>query len=217
MFGSLVLFLIITMLSLQNKLNYLDQLVINLLIDNSPSFVVATMDTITVAGSVESIVIMTFLAALLLLYKRRFGYIVFLFSLTFGGIILNFLLKILFQRERPGETSVIEIFGYSLEMSSYSFPSGHTMRSVLFFFFIMYIGYYFIKKNPVKIGVIVAMSLLIVAISLSRIIVGAHFPSDILAAVAVSISWFYFCLLTLEHLQFLPSSLTLDSGTIVKK
>lgn len=140
-----------------------------------------------------------------------------MFSLTFGGIILNFLLKILFQRERPGEMSVIEIFGYSLEMSSYSFPSGHTMRIVLFFFFIMYIGCYFIKNTPVKISIIVAMSLLTVSVLLSRIIVGAHFPSDILAAVAVSISWFYFCLLTLEYLQFLPSSLTFDSRQTVDR
>ncbi|WP_161784648.1 hypothetical protein [Halalkalibacter okhensis] len=41
---------------------------------------------------------------------------------------MNFGLKLLYQRERPGVEREIEVFGNSLDLISYSFPSGHTMR-----------------------------------------------------------------------------------------
>ena len=200
MFGSLAIFIVISVLSLQNRLTTIDQAIISSLTGDVSPFVASLMEAVTKLGSGEIILIITFIIAAILFFKKLYTQIVFLFTLTFGGIALNFFLKILFQRERPGEMSVIEVFGYSLEIASYSFPSGHTMRSVLLFTFLIYMSYYFIKNNTTKIGAIVIFSLMIIIISLSRIIVGAHFPSDIIAAVTISITWFYLCLILIQRL-----------------
>lgn len=199
MISSLILFFLISVLSVQNKMTYFDQTIISWLTDGSTTYFLIIMETMTKVGSAEVILITTFFITAFLLFKKMYSQIVFLSILTIGGITLNFLLKILFQRERPGEMSVIEVFGYALEISSYSFPSGHTMRSVILFSFLIYISNHFIKKTKVRISAILILSILIFTISISRIIVGAHFPSDIFAAITISITWFYFCLLTLRR------------------
>lgn len=122
-----------------------------------------------------------------------------MYVLTGGGILLNFTLKVAFQRERPGELKSIEVFGHTLEIASYSFPSGHTMRTVLLFSFLIFICYKYLSEKFTKAAVISALIALIGLVALSRIITGAHFPSDILAAITISISWFYLCLWGIQH------------------
>lgn len=195
-----ILFLLISILSVQNNLDLIDQRIHSLLTDNTPTFVFTLMDGITKIGASEIILIATFIISILLLIKKMWLHIAFLFSVTFGGILLNFLLKILFQRQRPGEMSEIEVFNYSLEVASYSFPSGHTMRSVLLLSFLMFLCYHFIKTMSVKVACMSILIFMIILVSLSRVIVGAHFASDILAAVVISIAWFYFCLVAFRYM-----------------
>ncbi|WNF38454.1 phosphatase PAP2 family protein [Bacillaceae bacterium IKA-2] len=178
----------------------LDHKLINFLSDGSSPFIVTAMESITKFGSGEMIILSSIVVAIFLSFRKMWSSIIFLLTLTFGGIALNFLLKILFQRQRPGEMSLIEVFGYSLEISSYSFPSGHTMRSVIFFSFLIYLTYYFAKNRVTKFSLTTVFSLMILMVSFSRIIVGAHFPSDIIAAVTISISWFYFCIIALRFI-----------------
>ncbi|GAE36796.1 phosphatase PAP2 family protein [Halalkalibacter akibai] len=196
---SFICFLLISVLSSLNKLSYLDYSVIAWFNNQSSASVQTFMKYFTTIGSGEVILITTLALTFYLLYKKLWAHILFLFTLTFGGIGLNLFLKILFQRERPGEMSVIEVFGFSLEIASYSFPSGHTMRSVLLFSFLVYLAYHFIKRRSLKITLIFSLTLLIATIALSRIIVGAHFPSDILAAITISITWFFLSLNTLKY------------------
>ena len=196
---SFICFLLISVLSSLNKLSYLDYSVIAWFNNQSSASVQTFMKYFTTIGSGEVILITTLALTFYLLYKKLWAHILFLFTLTFGGIGLNLFLKILFQRERPGEMSVIEVFGFSLEIASYSFPSGHTMRSVLLFSFLVYLVYHFIKRRSLKITLIFSLTLLIATIALSRIIVGAHFPSDILAAITISITWFFLSLNTLKY------------------
>ncbi|MFC0470718.1 phosphatase PAP2 family protein [Halalkalibacter kiskunsagensis] len=196
----LMLFFAISILSIQNQLIVMDQSIISFLFEKSSSFLVSVMEGITKIGSGESIIVLTALIGSYLLFKKMWGFATLLVILTFGGFALNFFLKVLFQRERPGEMSVIEVFGYSLELASYSFPSGHTMRSVILFSFLILLCYRFVK-SPLKMITISSLFIvMIISVALSRIIVGAHFPSDIFAAITISISWFYFCLITLRYI-----------------
>ncbi len=208
MISSFFLFLIISILSMRNKLTLLDQSIISSLTDGTSTIVMTLMELVTKIGSGEMILIATLIISIFLMVKKMRKHVILLFLLTFGGIVLNFALKILFQRERPGEMSVIEVFGYSLEIASYSFPSGHTMRSVLLFSFLIYMSYHFIKKPFARVAVIGLLSFMILLIALSRIIVGAHFPTDILAAVSISIAWFYSCLILLQYLLKISSRIT---------
>ncbi|MBM7097590.1 phosphatase PAP2 family protein [Bacillus sp. H-16] len=190
-----ILFIFVSVLSIQNHLISLDQVIIRAVREPLPPFIAELMGKATKIGSGEVILIITVIIGFYLIIRKMSGYTILLFSLVFGGILLNFALKVLFQRERPGEMSVIEVFGYSLEISSYSFPSGHTMRSVILFSFLIYLCYHLISKQLIKITATLFLVGIILTVALSRIVTGAHFPTDIFAAVTISITWFYVCLM----------------------
>ena len=96
--------------------------------------------------------------------------------------ILNQLLKRLLQRPRPTEFRIIEETGYS-------FPSGHSMVSMAFYGYLIYLIYRFVKNKYLKWSSIVLLSLLICLIGISRIYLGVHYTSDVLGGFLISISY----------------------------
>ena len=96
--------------------------------------------------------------------------------------ILNPLLKRLLQRPRPTEFRIIEETGYS-------FPSGHSMVSMAFYGYLIYLIYRFVKNKYLKWISIVLLSLLICLIGISRIYLGVHYTSDVLGGFLISISY----------------------------
>ena len=95
---------------------------------------------------------------------------------------LNQLLKRILQRPRPTEYRIIEETGYS-------FPSGHSMISMAFYGYLIYLIYKYVKNKYVKVGSIVLLSILICAIGISRIYLGVHYTSDVLGGFFISISY----------------------------
>ncbi|UCZ54217.1 phosphatase PAP2 family protein [Bacillus shivajii] len=167
-----------------------DNALITWLLSISSPIVVDVMNVVSPIGSGETILILMVIIASILIFLKKYYYSILVVVITVGGVALNFVLKILFQRERPGEMSYIEVFGYSVELASYSFPSGHTMRTVLLFTFIIYISYLFIHNTALRVLAYIVCTVIIAGVALSRIITGAHFPSDIFAAISISIVWF---------------------------
>ena len=96
--------------------------------------------------------------------------------------ILNQLLKRILQRPRPTEYRIIEETGYS-------FPSGHSMISMAFYGYLIYLIYKYIKNKYIKWIFIVLLSILICAIGISRIYLGVHYTSDVLGGFLISISY----------------------------
>ncbi len=94
--------------------------------------------------------------------------------------IINKILKAIFVRPRPNVLRLIKQGGYS-------FPSGHAMASMTFYGFLIYL---IIKSNinkNIKILLISLLTILILLIGISRIYLGVHYASDILAGYLVSI------------------------------
>src|SRR5699024_10308374 len=111
----------------------------------------------------------------------------FFFVVSVGGVFLNLALKLLIHRERPGdEAKYIDVYNYQLEMQSYSFPSGHTMRATVFFLFLLYLVYYFGKRTLTKWILFVLFSIRTIAVPLSRVILDSHFATDVIGAVFIS-------------------------------
>lgn len=96
--------------------------------------------------------------------------------------ILNQLLKNILQRPRPNEFRIIEETGYS-------FPSGHSMVSMAFYGYLIYLIYRYVKNKYVKWALIVLLSILICTIGISRIYLGVHYTSDVLGGFLISISY----------------------------
>mgnify|MGYP004455065145 CR=1 FL=1 len=96
--------------------------------------------------------------------------------------IINQLLKFILQRPRPTEFRIVNESGYS-------FPSGHSMISMAFYGFLAYLIYKNIKNKYVKWILIIVLLLLPLLIGISRIYLGVHYTSDVLAGFLISISY----------------------------
>ena len=105
-----------------------------------------------------------------------------IFSNLFIITILNQLLKRILQRPRPEEFRIINESGYS-------FPSGHSMISMAFYGYLIYLIYKYVKNRYLKWSLITILGMLIVSIGISRIYLGVHYTSDVLAGFMISISY----------------------------
>ena len=94
--------------------------------------------------------------------------------------ILNYILKLIFSRTRPIDINIITETGYS-------FPSGHAMISLAIYGFLAYLLWESDYKYK-KIGVSLLV-LLIVLIGISRIYLGVHYTSDVIAGFIVSLGY----------------------------
>ena len=96
--------------------------------------------------------------------------------------ILNQILKRILQRPRPTEFRIVEETGYS-------FPSGHSMVSMAFYGYLIYLIYKYIKNKYIKWTLIILLGTLICLIGISRIYLGVHYTSDVLGGFLLSISY----------------------------
>lgn len=112
-----------------------------------------------------------------------------------GGMLINFLAKYIIHRPRPFFDNPI------LTLTTYSFPSGHAMASTVLYGLL---AAFAIKTstNPRRrvIAVSIAVSL-IVLVCFSRIYLGVHYLTDVLAGVAEGIAWLVLCLTMMKIMQ----------------
>ena len=96
--------------------------------------------------------------------------------------LVNFTIKQIIQRPRPVGHRIIDESGYSL-------PSGHSMVSMAFYGFLIYLIYKNVKNKYLKTVLIVLLTILIISIGVSRIYLGVHYVSDVLAGFLVAIAY----------------------------
>ena len=125
---------------------------------------------------------------LYLLWQQRFYWLTAVAAAVFGGMLLNMLLKYAFHRARPHFDDPI------LTLTSYSFPSGHTMMATVLYGVLA--AYLLAEANDWRrrVLIILAASFLILLVGFSRIYLGAHYLSDVLGAMAEGLAWLSLCL-----------------------
>ena len=96
--------------------------------------------------------------------------------------VLNQLLKRILQRPRPTEFRIVEETGYS-------FPSGHSMVSMAFYGYLIYLVYQNMKNKYLKWFLIITLAILIILIGISRIYLGVHYTTDVLGGFLISLSY----------------------------
>lgn len=128
------------------------------------------MKIITFLGEPKTIVFLSVIWFLYLIKKNKSEIKPFFIILLLSVIFIVFL-KLIFSRERPDILRLIPINGYS-------FPSGHSIISVAFY---GYLTTYFVEHNYFKKIIFIFCGLFILGIGFSRIYLGVHYFSDVLA------------------------------------
>lgn len=157
-----------------------DTAVYNFIIQIMSEPVTMVAKTITNFGG-ALVLISICLIALLALKNKKYG-IAMCINLIVVTLI-NLIIKNIVGRERP---TILRL----VEESGYSFPSGHSMASMAFYGFLIYLIYNSkIKSKKIKITLCTLIGLLILLIGLSRIYLGVHYASDVLAGFIISFTY----------------------------
>ena len=120
---------------------------------------------------------------------RRHWYWLLALSLAVpGGMLLNTLLKLAFGRARPHFDDPFVM------LQSYSFPSGHVAGSTLFYGILAAFLIAHSRSNAQRVAIFVAALLLVALVAASRMLLGAHFLSDVIGAFTESVAWLALCI-----------------------
>lgn len=166
----LVLFLIVLTLVVTGNSGFIDNNIYNLVRSMSNSFFDKYFVFITHFGDTLTIVGVIF--GFLLLSRNIYG--ILLGASACNSVILNTIIKHIVRRDRPNGLRLIEQGGYS-------FPSGHAMISICVYGLLLYFVFTKIKNKYLKCIISTLLFILIISIGVSRIFVGVHFASDVIA------------------------------------
>jgi membrane-associated phospholipid phosphatase len=151
--------------------------------------------TVSFFGSVIFVTAASAIVATILALRRSYYRLLSVTLAVGGGAFLNLVLKHLFHRHRP----VLE--NPLVTLSSYGFPSGHTMGATIFYGVLALVLGYSIHRWRGRIAVASAAALVITLIGASRIYLGAHYFTDVIGAVAVGLAWLGFCWTGVETIR----------------
>lgn len=185
-FFALAIFLLFTILVITNNIAWFDNPVYNFL---HAMFQDKTTTFFLIITSLSSPFVLIVMSLLLLItnkdYKLSFLVILNLLLSTIGNTVL----KLIFLRERPSDFPLVQESGYS-------YPSGHSMISMAYYGFLIYIVWQTDWSKKAKIIFSICLGLIIFLIGCSRIYLRVHYPSDVVAGFAISFVY----LLTFIHI-----------------
>lgn len=185
---SLAVFSIIALSISDNQIHRFDDSLITWIQGMESQGMTRWMELFTWIGSGIPVVIIAILSMVVLyVFLRHRRELLFLGCVIAGSAILNTLLKLMFHRARPTIHRIIEVSGYS-------FPSGHSMAA-----FSLYGGLAFLiwKHIPTAVGrvlMIIVSAMFILMIGMSRIYLGVHYPSDVVGGYFMSGCWLAVCI-----------------------
>ena len=155
----------------------------------------ARMVFFTELASVKFLTIATGLISLFLVIRKRYGWALFFVLVNGLGGAFNAFLKGLFQRQRPDILPLIEQGGYS-------FPSGHSMGSFIFYGALSFMLFRLVKGLWKKIIMAVVAGCMILLVGLTRIYLGVHYPSDVLAGFSIGAAWLFFWIMLFHFSEY---------------
>lgn len=174
-----------------DKIVSFDNFIYNLFTSNITNTKTMLFKTITHLASFPVIVILCILS-LILIKDKKIGTLICINSIN--SEIINKILKMIFIRPRPDVIKLIRQGGYS-------FPSGHAMASMSLYGFIIYLIYKSNLSNGLKKTLIIIITSIILLIGISRIYLGVHYASDIIAGYLFSIIYMFIFTNVIKYIE----------------
>lgn len=175
--AGLVLFVLLAILMVTGNLQWFDDPIREWVYSIRNPVLTEVLKVITYMGNWQTI---TLLCIVLLLFRKtrlRYGV-----PVSAGAIfvtIFNRIIKLIFKRPRPEESL------HLIEEGGYSFTSGHSITSMVVFGLLIYLVRKYVRNRKAANILTAALAVPWIFIGLSRIYMGVHFPSDVLAGWAL--------------------------------
>ena len=175
------------LLSLRNPADVEDPL--------GPPWLEEAMRDLTALGSTVVLALITLATALYLVLAGKRRVALFLLVAVAGGVVLGSILKLVFERARP------DLVTHAARVFTASFPSAHSMMSAVTYLTLGTLLARVQGRRRLKIYLIGLAILVTLAVGISRIYLGVHWPSDVLAGWALGASWAMLCWVAALWLQ----------------
>jgi undecaprenyl-diphosphatase len=147
---------------------------------------IAALD-VTALGSASVLGLTVAAVVGFLALQRMHRAALFILAASVGGWVLNNLLKAVFQRPRP------DVVPHLREVMTLSFPSGHAMTSAVVYLTLGALLMRIAERPVAKIYCMAVAMTATVMIGLTRIYLGVHYPTDVLAGWLIGLSWALLC------------------------
>ncbi|WP_051946460.1 phosphatase PAP2 family protein [Verrucomicrobium sp. BvORR106] len=144
-------------------------------------------------GTVVTLVTLAVLGFLLL--RQKFALMLVVLAAIAGGGLLSSVLKGFFGRERPAHIP------HLMEATSPSFPSGHSMLAAIVYLTLGAMLGRITQRRREKYYFLIVAVVIVILVGLSRMYLGVHFPTDVLAGWSAGIVWAVFCASVARWLQ----------------
>lgn len=159
-----------------------------------PEWLEDTARDITSLGSYTIVALLGGVVAVYFGLKRRFGLMALTVAAVAGGALVSTGLKMLFARERPSLDHLVRVV-------TYSFPSGHALLSAVVYLTMGALLAHAEPRKRFKIYFMSVAALLAVLVGITRVYLGVHFPTDVLAGWIAGAVWAICCLLIAQSLR----------------
>lgn len=159
-----------------------------------PFWALSAVRDLTALGSAVFVILMILLILGYLCLRRRYRLALLLALATAGGEILNTSLKNTFERARPEAALRL------VDVSSTSFPSGHAMAASIFYLTVGLVLARAAERRREQTYFLVTAMLLTFLTGFSRVYLGVHYPTDVLAGWAAGTAWALLCCYVADRL-----------------
>jgi undecaprenyl-diphosphatase len=162
----------------------------------SPALTGIALD-VTALGAGTVVWLVVIVASVFLWTSRHRWSVLLLWVSIIGSGLINTVMKMFFERPRP------QLFPWRVPYAGLSsFPSGHSMTSMVCYATLAFLIARLVDSKFLRRFTFALAGVIVLLIGLSRMYLGVHYPTDVLAGFAMGLAWASFCALGIEALRY---------------